>query len=165
MFTFPRMRILVSLHRADSLVIDVKSQSTLRQFKRLCQEETGISSEDMILILDGRCLSDEGRTMRELGFRSGVRVMLEDMSASSTSSFSFSSSNPQRTHSYHVAPAKSPPAHKGFPHTVMQDPAQVRELLMSSPDQLALLKQNNPRLSEALHTGRIETFAKVGIIT
>merc|ERR1719334_2798364 len=42
-----------------------------------------------------------------------------------------------------------------------EDPAWIREMLMANPDQQALLKQNNPRLSEALESGDLEAFSKV----
>merc|ERR1712029_274132 len=41
------------------------------------------------------------------------------------------------------------------------DPGWIREMLAANPDQLALLKQNNPKLAEALESGDLEAFAKV----
>ena len=38
-----------------------------------------------------------------------------------------------------------------------------REMLRANPDQMAMLKQNNPKLSEALESGDLEAFAKVPI--
>lgn len=42
-----------------------------------------------------------------------------------------------------------------------EDPAAIREMLRANPDQMSMLKQNNPRLSEALDSGDLEAFAKV----
>merc|ERR550519_978997 len=41
------------------------------------------------------------------------------------------------------------------------DPGFILEMLRANPDQLAMLKQNNPRLAEAFQTGNVDEFAKV----
>merc|ERR1719228_1508917 len=53
------------------------------------------------------------------------------------------------------------PSQPSQPARNEEDPAWIREMLQANPDQLALLKQNNPRLSEAFESGNLEEFAKV----
>merc|ERR1719312_2336767 len=53
------------------------------------------------------------------------------------------------------------PSQPSQPTRNEEDPAWIREMLQANPDQLALLKQNNPRLAEAYESGNLEEFAKV----
>merc|ERR1719481_610917 len=53
------------------------------------------------------------------------------------------------------------PSQPSQPTRNEEDPAWIREMLQANPDQLALLKQNNPRLAEAYESGTLEEFAKV----
>ncbi|KAK8728180.1 hypothetical protein OTU49_009152 [Cherax quadricarinatus] len=49
----------------------------------------------------------------------------------------------------------------GLGSTGQDDPAVIRDMLLANPEQLALLRHNNPKLAEALTSGDLEKFASV----
>jgi DNA damage-inducible protein 1 len=59
-----------------------------------------------------------------------------------------------------AASTSSPSTSAGPSVRKEEDPAWIREMLAANPDQLALLRQNNPRLAEAYQSGSLDEFAK-----
>ncbi|KAI5703585.1 hypothetical protein M8J76_014831 [Diaphorina citri] len=139
------MRVTVSVSNHDLFSLDVSPTMEVEQFRLICQDECGIDATDMILLNNGKHLLEDGSCLKQAGVRDGDIILV---------------AMPGRGPTYHVAQSRHTAPHRSFMTAQLQDPAHVRDLLLACPDQLALLKQNNPRLSEALSTGK-DAFTKV----
>ena len=137
-----------------------------------CEVESGIPSVEIGLLFNGVPLTDMTKSLKDYGVKEGDMVIMD------------------RIRQQRPAPARPAPPTGGAPSWDFSqiqipsnlrggggagpsqprpqaaarnedDPAFIKEMLAANPDQLAMLKQNNPRLAEAYESGSLEEFSKV----
>ncbi|KAL1116377.1 hypothetical protein AAG570_004852 [Ranatra chinensis] len=184
------MKVTVTTLSDDLFVLDVSEELELENFKAFCEIESGFPAPEIVIVHEGRPLRDNKMSMRSHGIKDGDVVILQHMAnhpgsgamnfnapnTGGLTSLDFSTiqvpsgggNSRQRSGSNNGGGSSSVGGNgsttgagssAGTPSH--PDPAHVRDLFLANPDQLALLKQNNPRLADALSTGRLQDFARV----
>ena len=155
--------------------LDIPEDLELENFKAFCEAEANIPASDIIIIYNGSPLTDLKKQIKDYGIKDHDMVVLERSkpTAASNPIASPTGSVPMLDFSKIKIPKRSiqggggGSAGEGTSRQIAspneEDPAVIRDMLRANPDQMALLKQNNPRLSEALDAGNLEEFAKVRI--
>ncbi|ODM93314.1 Protein DDI1 2 [Orchesella cincta] len=175
------MKVTVTTMADAIFSLDVSEDLELENFKAFCEVESGIPASQILVVLEGRPLTDDKKSLKELGIKDGDIVILQhhrgpnqnQNQASSLQGYGFNvptraptAGLPQLDFSgiqvpgASSAPQSSTGSNQKRPPTE-DDPAYIRDVLLSDPEQLALVKQNNPELAEALLSGNFDKFSKM----
>ncbi|PIO23105.1 hypothetical protein AB205_0083190 [Aquarana catesbeiana] len=153
--------------------LEVDPDFELENFRALCELESGIPSDQALILYAERPLTDNQRSLSSYGLKDGDVVILRQKEASEARPVApvpvglpridFSSISVPGTSSQPPDPQPPrPPAPDSttFPQG-LDNPSLLREMLLANPHELSLLKERNPPLAEALLSGDLDRFTRV----
>jgi len=165
------MKVTVATLSDTVFTLDVSEDLEIENFKAFCEVESGIPSAEIGLLFNGIPLLDMKKSLKDFNVKDGDMLMLERIRPRQQASRAASGSGVPVMDFSQIripdnllgggSPAPGPSRATQPQARQEEDPAWIRDMLRANPDQLALLKQNNPKLSEAFESGSLEQFAKV----
>ncbi|KAM6159226.1 protein DDI1 homolog 1 [Rhynchocyon petersi] len=161
--------------------LQVSPDFELRNFRVLCELESGIPVEETQITFMERLLADDQCSLGSYGLKDGdVVVLLQKDNVASRPSgctprqarveVNGVSALPGTSSSRQQQQQRGQTAQQArglvlgdevLSFQGVDSPALIRSILFSNPHELSLLREHNPRLAEALLSGNLETFSQV----
>ncbi|KAF6211948.1 hypothetical protein GE061_012465 [Apolygus lucorum] len=136
------MKLTIASPRDELLHVEVPGELMMDDFIGLCAVETGFSPSQICLVVGGKKLTKERKSIKSMGLKEDDVVIVQPVA-------------PYNRGRVGIAIADSETS-----RVTVAEPERIRDLLMSNPEHMSALKQNNPRLYKALKSGQLEEFAK-----
>ena len=77
LFKEEKMQITVTTLSGDVFPLEVPDDLELENFKAFCEAESGIASQEMIILFNGKPLLDDKKTLKEYNVKNGDMVVME----------------------------------------------------------------------------------------
>ena len=154
------MQVTVTTLTGEVFSLEVHEDLELENFKAFCEAESGVPAKEMVIMLNEAVLKDDKKALKEYGVKDGDMVVMEQLKKQAAAASSLPGSGLKLPD---FSKIRMPGASgQAGPSTSKKedDPAWISQMLKSNPNQLAMLKQNNPRLAEALENDP-EEFTKM----
>lgn len=157
------MKVTVTTLNDQLFTLDVGEEMELENFKALCEMESGIPAGQIVVMFEGKPLLDDKKDLKSYNIKENDVLLLQQMVLGQTSV-------------KQPVGAPAAPSNLGFDFSTIQvppmnssqstsnplgnDPAHIYNTYLTNPEEVALLRANNPRLAEAFDQG-LESFSKV----
>ena len=149
-------------------VLDVTDDMEIENVKAFCEAETSIPAKEITLIFNGNIMNEDKKAIKDYGVKEGDIILMDRKKKVTKQAPSGAAAGLQLPDfsSIQVPGPSNPGPSSGGPSpgsSKEDDPQYIKEMLLKNPEQMALLRHNNPRLANALDSDNFEEFKKVSV--